>query len=137
MLFQKCQYFDVKTFPALDIKSCYLQKIIFITIRDFIKHLVPPNSYGKFLASVSKGCSIKTRLSKTKVPMWKSFPITHSVIYHHQKAKRVFAMQNILRVLDHPNNSNDRTLFMVFSDGVLFRTLSDKFPLCHISPPKS
>ena len=52
---------------------------------------------------------------------------SHSVIYHHQKAKRVFAMQNLLWVLGHPDNSNDRTLFMMLSDGVLFGILSNKF----------
>ena len=31
---------------------------------------------------------MKTRLSKTKIFIWKFIPITHSIIYHYQKYKK-------------------------------------------------
>ena len=33
---------------------------------------------------------MKTRPSKTQILIWKFIPITHSIIYHYQKAKKSF-----------------------------------------------
>ena len=35
-------------------------------------------------------CDMKMRPSKAKVLIWKFFPITHSIIYYNQKAKKSF-----------------------------------------------
>ena len=92
----------------------------------FYQALSAINVYEIFLASVFKSYSIKWRPSKTKIAMWKSIPITHCVIYHHQKAKRIFCNAKFIEGPEPPDGSNDRTLFRVLSDGVLFRILSDK-----------
>ena len=39
------------------------------------------------------------RPSKTKIFIWKFIPITHSIIYHYQKAKKSLAAQKSFRVL--------------------------------------
>ena len=49
------------------------------------------NVYEKnSLVLILKDCSMKTRPSKTKILIWKFVPITHSIIYHRQKAKNSF-----------------------------------------------
>ena len=83
----------------------------------FYQALSAINVYEIFLASVFKSYSIKWRPSKTKIAMWKSIPITHCVIYHHQKAKRIFCNAKFIEGPEPPDGSNDRTLFRVLSDG--------------------
>ena len=64
---------------------------------------------------------MKTWPSKTKILIWKFIPITHSIIYHHQKTKKCFfAAQKSFRVL------SDKVLFRFHSDGVLFMVLSNR-----------
>ena len=40
------QYYDVKTFTARDMKHCYLQEKIFVTIQGFKKALVAITWYS-------------------------------------------------------------------------------------------
>ena len=72
-----------------------------------------------------KDCSMKTRPSKAKILIKKFIHITHSIIYHHQKAKKRFRDAKVIQGPKPPNFFNDRVLFRVFSDGVLFSILSD------------
>ena len=69
-------------------------------------------------------CNVKTRSVKTKVLKLIIIPITHSIIYHNQKAKKsFFATQKSLRVPKLLRDS-DKVLLRVLSDSVLFRFLS-------------
>ena len=78
---------------------------------------------------------MKTRPSKTQIFNWKFIPITHSIIYHYQKAKKSFLVAQkslkVLKLLRIFIDSvvfrfhNDRTLFRFFIDRILFRVLSD------------
>ena len=79
---------------------------------------------------------MKTRPSKTQILIWKFIPITHSIIYHYQKAKKsFFVAQKSLKVLKFLRIfidsvvfrfHSDRTLFRFFIDRILFRVLSDR-----------
>ena len=47
-------------------------------------------------------CSTKTMPSKTKISIWKFFPIIHPIIYHHQKAKKNFHEAKVIEGPEAP-----------------------------------
>ena len=72
-------------------------------------------------------CSIKTRSSKIKIFILKFIPITHSIIYHCQKAKRnFFCSAKVIEGPQAPECFIDRVVFRFHSDSVLFRFLIDR-----------
>ena len=69
---------------------------------------------------------MKRKPSKTKVYLWKFNPITHSIIYHYQKAKKSsFELQKSLRFLKFLRVFIDRVVLTFHSDRILFRFLFD------------
>ena len=82
---------------------------------------------------------MKTRSSTTKIFIRKFIPITHSIIYHYQKAKKSFfgsqkslRVQMLLRVLIDGvfllfRFHSDRVLLRLFRDRALLRVLRDRF----------
>ena len=70
---------------------------------------------------------MKMRPSKSKIFLWNFIPITHSIIYHYQKAKKgSFAAQKSLRVLKLMWIFIDRVVWRYHSDSVRFRFFSDR-----------
>ena len=65
--------------------------------------------------------------SKSKILIWKFIPITHSIIYHHQKnRKSVFPVQKLMRVLKLVRVLSDKVFFRLLSDKTFLRFLSDR-----------
>ena len=70
---------------------------------------------------------MKTRPSKTKILTPKLIPITHSIKYHQQKAKKeLFAAQKSSMVLTLLRALRDRLSFKVLSDRHFFSVLIDR-----------
>ena len=72
-------------------------------------------------------CGVDTRSFKAKVLTWKFFPITHSIIYYNQKAKKsFFAAEKSLGILKLLRVLSGRVIFkVILSNSVIFRFLSD------------
>ena len=91
--FETLQYFGVKTFPALDMKRCYLQKNICATVRDlkkplFMNYIVTLAFTRKILNfNFQVAGSIKMKPSKAKIFLWKFIPTLSYTIA--KKSKRV------------------------------------------------
>ena len=124
---KKLQYFGVKTFPAWDMKRCYLQKKICATVWDFKKVLIRESHFDFSVYEKSNLTSIfkwlvawKRSFSRQKFFLQNLSPLS-TIIYHYQKAeKSSFWAQKSLRVLK---------FLRISIDSIVFRFHSDKGPL--------
>ena len=83
----------------------------------------------KPLASILKWLvALKSRPSKNKIFIWRFILTTHSIIYHYQKAKKIFffVVQKSLSIEKHLRVFINRVAFRFHSDRVLFRFLIDR-----------
>ena len=103
------------------LSGCYLGLVNYIAALTFTRNIL------KFW--ILKYCSQKTRPSKSKVFYESLTPSPTALDSITKKPKRTFCEAKVIEGLEPPKVSNDRVLFRVLRNGVLFRVLSDKFLL--------
>ena len=103
----------------LDVNESFLWLSLLITALAFMRKILWPQILIDY--------SMKTRLSKSKNPIWKFIFTTHLIIHHHQKCQReFFALRKSLRVMKLLRIASDRVLFRILDNRVSFRFLSDR-----------